>query len=199
MTKSADAFRTISEVAEDLDLPQHVLRFWETRFLQIKPLKRAGGRRFYRPADVQLLVTIRRLLYDEGYTIKGVQRLLKEQGARARRATSRPDGEDDAERLASAEDGIDDEAGASTAEEEGLGAIETFGSEGAFVQGESTRGEAAAAADRDQDQVSEPPSAALPPETRARLDPGDLDRLRVALGAITACEAILRAALRPDP
>ncbi|MDR3463111.1 MAG: MerR family transcriptional regulator [Beijerinckiaceae bacterium] len=82
MEKSADAFRTISEVAEDLDLPQHVLRFWETRFPQIKPLKRAGGRRFYRPADVRLLAMIRKLLYDEGYTIKGVQRLLKEQGVK---------------------------------------------------------------------------------------------------------------------
>ena len=82
MEKSADAFRTISEVADDLDLPQHVLRFWETRFPQIRPLKRAGGRRYYRPADVGLLRTIRALLYDEGYTIKGVQRLLKEQGAR---------------------------------------------------------------------------------------------------------------------
>lgn len=83
MDKSADAFRTISEVAEELDLPQHVLRFWETRFPQIKPLKRAGGRRFYRPNDIDILRAIRRLLYSEGYTIKGVQRILKEQGARA--------------------------------------------------------------------------------------------------------------------
>ena len=82
MEKSADAFRTISEVAEELRLPQHVLRFWETRFPQIRPLKRAGGRRYYRPVDTVLLRTIRQLLYDEGYTIKGVQRLLKEQGAR---------------------------------------------------------------------------------------------------------------------
>ena len=82
MEKSADAFRTISEVAEDLRLPQHVLRFWETRFPQIRPLKRAGGRRYYRPADTILLRTIRQLLYEEGYTIKGVQRLLKEQGVR---------------------------------------------------------------------------------------------------------------------
>ena len=82
MEKSADAFRTISEVADDLDLPQHVLRFWETRFQQIRPLKRAGGRRYYRPADIVLLRAIRHLLYNEGYTIKGVQRLLKEQGAR---------------------------------------------------------------------------------------------------------------------
>lgn len=82
MDKSPDAFRTISEVAEDLDLPQHVLRFWETRFAHIKPLKRGGGRRYYRPDDVDLLKGIRHFLYGEGYTIKGVQRILKEEGVR---------------------------------------------------------------------------------------------------------------------
>ncbi len=80
--KDPDAFRTISEVAEDLNLPQHVLRFWETRFPQIKPVKRAGGRRFYRPEDIDLLRGIQQLLYREGYTIKGVQKILKEQGIR---------------------------------------------------------------------------------------------------------------------
>ena len=80
MSKSPDAFRTISEVAQELDLPQHVLRFWETRFKQIKPMKRGGGRRYYRPEDVSLLLGIRHLLYSDGYTIKGVQRILKEQG-----------------------------------------------------------------------------------------------------------------------
>jgi DNA-binding transcriptional MerR regulator len=78
--KAPDAFRTISEVAEDLDLPQHVLRFWETRFGQIKPMKRGGGRRYYRPEDIDLLRGIRLLLYSEGFTIRGVQRLLKERG-----------------------------------------------------------------------------------------------------------------------
>lgn len=78
--KGPEAFRTISEVAEELDLPQHVLRFWETRFHHIKPLKRAGSRRYYRPDDVDLLKGIRILLYDEGFTIKGVQRLLKDKG-----------------------------------------------------------------------------------------------------------------------
>jgi DNA-binding transcriptional MerR regulator len=78
--KSPDAFRTISEAAEELDVPQHVLRFWETRFTQIKPMKRAGGRRYYRPADVDLLKGIRSLLYKEGYTIRGVQKILKEDG-----------------------------------------------------------------------------------------------------------------------
>ncbi len=81
--KSADAYRTISEVADDLKLPQHVLRFWETRFPQVKPLKRAGGRRFYRPEDVELLRAVKVLLYGDGYTIKGVQRMLREQGPRA--------------------------------------------------------------------------------------------------------------------
>lgn len=80
MDKAPDAFRTISEVAADLDIPQHVLRFWETRFSQIKPMKRSGGRRYYRPDDVDLLRGIRRLLYGEGYTIRGVQRILKENG-----------------------------------------------------------------------------------------------------------------------
>ena len=79
--KSPDAFRTISEAAEELDVPQHVLRFWETRFSQIKPMKRAGGRRYYRPVDIELLKGIRSLLYKEGYTIRGVQKILKEDGA----------------------------------------------------------------------------------------------------------------------
>jgi len=83
MEKSPDAFRTIREVADAMDLPQHVLRFWETRFAQIRPLKRAGGRRYYRPDDVERLRLIKRLLYDEGYTIKGVQKLFKEQGVNA--------------------------------------------------------------------------------------------------------------------
>ncbi len=82
MEKSPDAFRTISEVAEGLDVPQHVLRFWESRFREIKPMKRGGGRRYYRPDDVDLLRGIRHLLYGEGYTIRGVQRLLREQGVR---------------------------------------------------------------------------------------------------------------------
>ncbi|BBK31460.1 MerR-like DNA binding protein [Stella humosa] len=87
--KSAAAFRTISEVAEELDIPQHVLRFWETKFTQIRPLKRGGGRRYYRPEDVLLLQRIRRLLYDEGYTIKGVQRLLRD-GKQSAKPTAAP-------------------------------------------------------------------------------------------------------------
>jgi DNA-binding transcriptional MerR regulator len=81
--KGPEAYRTIREVADAMDLPQHVLRFWETRFPQVRPLKRAGGRRYYRPDDVERLKLIRRLLYDEGYTIKGVQKLFKQQGVQA--------------------------------------------------------------------------------------------------------------------
>ncbi len=82
MDKAPDAFRTISEVADALTIPAHVLRFWESRFPQIKPVKRAGGRRYYRPTDVALIGGIRRLLHDEGMTIRGVQKILREQGVR---------------------------------------------------------------------------------------------------------------------
>jgi DNA-binding transcriptional MerR regulator len=82
VAKGPEAFRTISEAADELNVPQHVLRFWETKFNFIRPMKRAGGRRFYRPSDIAVLHGVRRLLHDEGYTIKGVQRLHREQGVR---------------------------------------------------------------------------------------------------------------------
>ena len=81
-SKSPEAFRTISEVSKDLSLPQHVLRFWETKFVQIKPIKRGGGRRYYRPEDVMLLKGIKALLYNDGYTIRGVQKVIKENGTK---------------------------------------------------------------------------------------------------------------------
>ena len=81
-TKSPEAFRTISEVSKDLSLPQHVLRFWETKFVQIKPIKRGGGRRYYRPEDIKLLRGIKSLLYNDGYTIRGVQKVIKEIGTK---------------------------------------------------------------------------------------------------------------------
>ncbi|GJM01257.1 MAG: hypothetical protein DHS20C07_29360 [Methyloligella sp.] len=80
MKKSSDALRTISEVATDLDIPKHVLRFWESKFTQIRPMKRGGGRRYYRPADIELLKAIRHLLYGEGFTIRGVQQIFKREG-----------------------------------------------------------------------------------------------------------------------
>jgi DNA-binding transcriptional MerR regulator len=94
--KAVDAFRTISEVAEDLDLPQHVLRFWETKFPHIKPLKRGGGRRYYRADDVDLVRGIRYLLYAQGYTIKGVQRIIKEQGVKTVMSVWKSPGDDGA-------------------------------------------------------------------------------------------------------
>lgn len=82
MEKSPEAFRTISEVANELDVPQHVLRFWEGKFSAVKPMKRGGGRRYYRPQDIELLRGIRQLLYGEGYTIRGVQKILRDQGVK---------------------------------------------------------------------------------------------------------------------
>jgi DNA-binding transcriptional MerR regulator len=86
MAKSTEAFRTISEVSDDLDIPKHVLRFWEAKFVQLKPMKRGGGRRFYRPADLALLAGIGHLLHSAGYTIRGVQKILREQGVEAVKA-----------------------------------------------------------------------------------------------------------------
>lgn len=100
--KSPDAFRTISEVAADLDVPQHVLRFWESKFAQIKPLKRGGGRRYYRPEDVDLLRGVRALLYKDGYTIKGVQKVFRDQGVRFVMETGRAAGEESVAGLARA-------------------------------------------------------------------------------------------------
>jgi DNA-binding transcriptional MerR regulator len=89
-TKSPEAFRTISEVADELDVPAHVLRFWEGKFKEIKPLKRGGGRRYYRPEDVDLLRSIRTLLYTQGYTIKGAQKFLRESGEKETQRASAP-------------------------------------------------------------------------------------------------------------
>ncbi|MDA0230966.1 MAG: MerR family transcriptional regulator [Proteobacteria bacterium] len=90
-SKSPDAFRTIREVSEELDVPQHVLRFWETKFNQVRPLKRGGGRRYYRPEDVELLRRIRTLLYADGYTIRGVQKLMRETGGKMPDVVSAPE------------------------------------------------------------------------------------------------------------
>jgi DNA-binding transcriptional MerR regulator len=120
--KAPDAFRTISEVADELNLPQHVLRFWETRFREIKPMKRGGGRRFYRPEDIDLLRGIRHLLYGEGYTIRGVQRILREQGGKFVQAVweegapqpphgAREDDEELAEEATSAAEMLEEEGG----------------------------------------------------------------------------------------
>ena len=114
MEKAPDAFRTISEVADEIDVPQHVLRFWESRFPQIRPMKRGGGRRYYRPDDVDLLRGIRHLLYGEGYTIRGVQRILREQGVTLVQTVWRVDAEPSE---AMVEDEADEAAAADSAEQ----------------------------------------------------------------------------------
>jgi DNA-binding transcriptional MerR regulator len=168
MEKSPEAFRTISEVAEDLNLPQHVLRFWETRFAQIRPLKRGGGRRYYRPDDVELLRAIQRLLYGEGYTIKGVQKLLKEQGVKAI-ATSAPEDADPTTPLPAPDD-------------EPIAADEP----------------ADAPAESLDWLLQEPaparPAAAPQPATTNTLHRADLERLQAALQDLVECGRLLTAA-----
>jgi len=175
MEKSPDAFRTISEVAADLDLPQHVLRFWETRFAQIKPLKRGGGRRYYRPDDVELLRAIRLLLYGEGYTIKGVQKILKEQGLRAVIATSRGGPVEEGRALASP---LSVSAPADLAYADGP--LEGQGNGVALLERNARI---------DEDLVAEPAAANL-------LIEDDLRQLEAALAELDECARILEVARR---
>lgn len=166
MDKSPDAFRTISEVADDLDLPQHVLRFWETRFPQIKPLKRGGGRRYYRPDDVDLLKGIRRLLYGEGYTIKGVQRILKEEGVRSVQSMGRGG---DIPPVRPATD---------------THVYDVSGEDSVHGRGEDDEDEPFALPGDD--------STSAAPES-SPFDQSDLDHLRAAYDELRECERILRA------
>lgn len=131
MEKAPDAFRTISEVADDLDLPQHVLRFWETRFAQIKPMKRGGGRRYYRPEDVDLLRGIRHLLYGEGYTIRGVQRILKDEGIKFVQAVWKSGAPQPARSVGEGDDGAAG-AGVESSSDSGLPEEETGRGRGFF-------------------------------------------------------------------
>jgi DNA-binding transcriptional MerR regulator len=179
--KSPDAFRTISEVAEDLDLPQHVLRFWETRFAQIKPLKRGGGRRYYRPDDVDLLKGIRQLLYGEGYTIKGVQRILKGEGVRFVQSIGRGEQAVEAPPPGAPEElrGGEDEPGASGPDE----AAASYRSPGLP--------EARAAA-------VPPLKSAVPAGGGPALSPSDVAQLRAALEELLECDRVLKALHPPD-
>jgi len=183
MNKNADAFRTISEVAEELDLPQHVLRFWETRFPQIKPLKRAGGRRYYRPRDIEVLRAIKHLLYREGYTIRGVQRVLKEQAGAV--ATVADEGGSDipgpvARDLTLLQNAL-------------LPENETIGHSPQTVHsGRQTPADSRANADRDD-------AACMAGEGSVwalTLTTEDIGRLRAALSELVECENILDAARR---
>jgi DNA-binding transcriptional MerR regulator len=186
MEKSADAFRTISEVAGELDLPQHVLRFWETRFPQIKPLKRAGGRRYYRPRDIEILRAIKHLLYGEGYTIKGVQRVLKEQGAGAFAAARDAANESRSELSFPAVRELPHLQGSPPRQGERAG-NSTVRSGGLQLSAESR-----ASADRDDSAgtTGEGPMGPL------ALTPEEIMRLRAALAELAACRDILDAARR---
>jgi DNA-binding transcriptional MerR regulator len=186
MEKSADAFRTISEVAGELDLPRHVLRFWETRFPQIKPLKRAGGRRYYRPRDMEVLRAIKHLLYGQGYTIKGVQRVLKEQGAGAFAAARNAANENPSEPSFPAARELPLAQGSPPRQGERVGnSTVHFGSM-------QPPAESRASADRDDSagMISEGTMWPL------ALTPEEIERLRAALAELAACQDILAAARR---
>ena len=179
MDKAPDAFRTISEVAEQLDVPQHVLRFWESRFHEIRPMKRGGGRRYYHPDDLDLLRGIRHLLYGEGYTIRGVQRLLREQGVRFVQNVWQP-GAPQPTRHPAEEDGAVEE----TVAAEGAAAMRlpslrgTMGGE----RSQSSDGEGAG-------------SSRAMPAGEGGLAHEDVQKLQAALHDLTECRRLLDAAL----
>ena len=187
MDKAPDAFRTISEVAEEINVPQHVLRFWESRFAQIQPLKRGGGRRYYRPDDINLLRGVRHLLYGEGYTIRGVQRILREQGLsfvqNVWRAGAEPPPPELAETGASA-------AESQAAEEEGAAA--GFAPAGADASPNEQR-----AARREPTITPLPPVEPVPRRLGASAQGRRL--LQTVLDDLIACRRLLDAALSDNP
>ena len=211
MDKAPDAFRTISEVADELDIPQHVLRFWETRFTQIKPMKRSGGRRYYRPDDVDLLKGIRRLLYGEGYTIRGVQRILKEHGIKSVQGI--------ADQTAAVSFGaVEDAVGLSMQEPEEADAEEADEARGADLDDEEGEGGIDYRfVDPDEDGIlasygksrtapaAQPPASraaperAAPPAPRAaapRVAAADRERLERVLHDLTAVRQLLDSAMK---
>ncbi|MGN6573651.1 MAG: MerR family transcriptional regulator [Pseudolabrys sp.] len=183
--KSPDAFRTISEAAEELDLPQHVLRFWESRFREIKPMKRGGGRRFYRPDDLDLLRGIRHLLYGEGYTIRGVQRILREHGIKFVQVVWQ-EGAAQPPHVAADEDDIAEEA-AETAYEEADEDARGIGSRIGALIGRDL-GERAAGEQRREPPMTAAPMPRLSDADRAvhaavEADPQDEDEETIPVGA----------------
>ncbi len=191
MDKAPDAFRTISEVAEDLDIPQHVLRFWETRFAQIKPMKRSGGRRYYRPDDVDLLRGIRRLLYGEGYTIRGVQRILKEHGIKSVQGL--------ADNSAAVSFGAIEEA-------IGQSLMETDGDEAGVHSEDDDDGEYEGSSEEengidfrfveDEEEILATYRGSSPPAKAAEAKPAERERLEMALKELLACRQLLDRALK---
>ena len=204
MEKAPDAFRTISEVADDLDVPQHVLRFWESRFRDIKPMKRGGGRRYYRPEDINLLRGIRHLLYGEGYTIRGVQRILREQGVRFVQSVWQPG----APQLAQGTSGDDPDVVASETDigkisdqsERGRGLLSLLPA----LLGDSDEDEVLAPVDGRVEPVERGHVSARPLPGRAiggpsleRLARDELRKLQAALHDLGECRKLLAAALNP--
>ena len=197
--KAPDAFRTISEVADDLKVPQHVLRFWESRFRDIKPMKRGGGRRYYRPDDVDLLRGIRHLLYGEGYTIRGVQRILREQGIKFVQAVWQPGAPQPAHGAAEEGDFAPEEAEVRqpTPDETDRGRG-LFGLLPALLGEEAREPAAAHPAPAGLPQVPRPllpegmASPAAAPSTLAR---EDVHRLQAALRELGECRKLIDAAL----
>jgi DNA-binding transcriptional MerR regulator len=179
LDKAPDAFRTISEVAEELDVPQHVLRFWESRFTQIRPMKRAGGRRYYRPDDVDLLRGIRHMLYGEGYTIRGVQRILREQGPKFVQSVWRPGA------AALPEMSPEDQAADET---ERLPPDEAAKTLFGLLQSRES-------APRAEPAVSAPATAV---EAQAGLSREDVRKLQSALHEIGECRRLIDAALKDE-
>jgi DNA-binding transcriptional MerR regulator len=185
LDKAADAFRTISEVASDLDLPQHVLRFWESRFAQIRPMKRAGGRRYYRPDDVDLLRGIRHLLYGEGYTIRGVQRIFREQGLKFVQAVWQPGAVQP--EPPSVEDMVPDEQEPQVQQPADAAVRNLFDS-------------LSSPSPRVGPEIHTPivPSASVAPVVQPSLRSDDRRRLEAALQELTECRRIIDAALQSN-
>jgi DNA-binding transcriptional MerR regulator len=187
LDKAPGAFRTISEVADEIDVPQHVLRFWESRFAQIRPMKRGGGRRFYRPEDVDLLRGVRHLLYGEGYTIRGVQRILREQGApvvqnvwRAGAEPPPPEAEEDR--------AGDDIAAAAERAEPDLSLFSLPSQRARTGEGQPT-------------ERREPTFAPAPPEVTAKpagVTGEERRKLRAALDELVTCHRLIEAVLAGD-
>jgi DNA-binding transcriptional MerR regulator len=200
--KAPDAFRTISEVAHDLELPQHVLRFWETRFQQIKPLKRGGGRRYYRPDDIDLLRGIQYLLYGEGYTIRGAQRILKDHGIKFVQSVWKPGAAQPARVTPAAEPEAAEplvvrphppggrRADADSAHRRLFGLLPSFLSSGI----DEERLAESRAADTSAAQISPSPALASP-EPGGALPPDKLAKLRDTLRELQECRKMLDVAM----
>jgi DNA-binding transcriptional MerR regulator len=200
--KSPDAFRTISEVAQEIGVPQHVLRFWETRFTHIRPMKRGGGRRYYRPDDVDLLRGVRHLLYGEGYTIRGVQRILREEGTAFVQNVWRAGAEQPPP--PSAEDGLEEELVEVTADARAEPDLSAF--DFPPSRGKPAAAPGPSAAERRESGVASPasasPAVATPPVPAVAAVPQprglaieERKKLQAALDDLVECRRLIEAAL----